>query len=158
MRISKFTIAGSAVFAAGMLVIGMALSVGGNFASTALAGQVASCAPTATLVADSVQVAPSCTPTTVVKAKTHTPTTSPTAAATSTPVPATPAPPNTPAPPAAATATKAGGGVGAGGVTPPNTGAGGSGGGSMEFALIAAGAVLAALGGGSVLVGVRRRS
>ena len=138
----RFTLVGSVLLAAGMLIVGLAIAVGGDFATTALAGEDTN-TPTNTSV-----------PT--VRLKTHTPISTNTAAATSTEVPATPAPVHTQAP----APTQPGGGTEGVGVKPPNTGSGsGSAGPSgASLWLLLGGIAVAATGGGAVLVGVRRRS
>jgi hypothetical protein len=96
------------------------------------------------------QQLPTCSPTPTTRIKTHTPTTTPTEAATDTPVPAT----STPVPP---TKTPSGGNEGAN-VRPPNTGTGDSARSDVNIWLVAAGAVLAAAGGGALFAGARKRS
>jgi len=104
-------------------------------------------------VVAAVQELPTCTPTRA-RIKTHTPTSTPTAAPTDTPLPATPAP-TQPAP----TATKPGGGTEGQGVRPPDTGTGATASGAtVDRSLLVLGTLFLALGGGSLLAGVRRRS
>jgi hypothetical protein len=68
-------------------------------------------------------------------------------------VPATEVPTNTPVPP---TKTPSGGNEGAS-VRPPNTGTGDGSRGGVSVWLVAAGGLLAMVGGGSLLAGMRRR-
>ena len=161
MNTSKLMLPGAAAIAIGAALLGL------SFASPqgASAGNIVPCDSTPVTHGDSVSSLiadtptntptdtpiPTCTP---VKLKTHTPTNTATAAATQTPVPVTPAPTQP-----AATATQPGGGAGGQQVLPPNTGTGAMAAGSgIELPFLVAGMLLLVLGGGSILVGARRRS
>ena len=96
------------------------------------------------------------TPETPQTAKTHTPTVTTTPEATNTPAATTTSVPATQAP--APSATRPGGGNEGVQVRPPNTGTGGGNASGLSGSwLIAFGVMLVAVGGGSLLFGVRRR-
>jgi LPXTG-motif cell wall-anchored protein len=134
------------------LIVGAAVMTAsfGGASSVSAGGQSCGDAPTATPELSVLQELPTCSPTPTVRIKTHTPTTTPTEVATDTPEPAT----NTPVPP---TKTPQGANEGAS-VRPPNTGTGGGTGSHVNIWLVAAGAVVAAAGGGALVAGARKRS
>ena len=168
---TKLNLLGAAGLIAGVMLLGLAAS--NQTTSSVYAGSTPAPtntpAPTATLDACQqqaldiqaavVQVPPACTatPQTPQTAKTHTPTVTTTPAATNTPAATTTSAPATQAP--APSATRPGGGNEGVQVRPPNTGTGGGNASGVSTTwLIALGAMLVAVGGGSLLFGARRRS
>ena len=167
MKLNRWILIGAPAAIVGLMLVGASFSVGEP--TVALAGDFTptfACDATVTPTQEITQIengnnlsafqqftetsTPTCTPTS--KPKTHTPTPEPTEEDT-----ATPAPSNTPPPPPPATNTPTGGGAGV--VTPPAPGPGDAGSGSNTARMwLAAGLALAFAGGGTFLVGVRRRS
>lgn len=170
---ARLTLVGAALFAVGMMVVGLALSTTGGGSANVEAGQE-SCA-TITQTPDPTSTsAPSSTPdpTSSIElssfgngpvictatpeddddddddpTRTRTATRTATAAATQPPQPTVPAPqPTSPS-----------GGAGAGGVQPPETGTGPSTDDSLSMLLMTLGAVVAVAGGSFVLLGVTRK-
>jgi hypothetical protein len=162
MRSQTWSVAGAAVVAAGVLMLGMAYATSG----VVHAGNQIPCDATPTVFTDKAESlsvgngAPAfqaagfreeCTATATPqqRLKTHTPTpTNTEAPKTNTPVP-TPTQPAPTATPKAVSESVS--------VKPPNTGSGSGGSGSMTLWLLVLGTAAVALGGGTVLVGVRRR-
>ncbi len=167
MKSNRWAFFGASAIAAGVFVLGMAYATSGVAhatipqvpcdATSFTSGQVDPAPDVAAAgivaVADSVVpcTATPTTPTPQRKLKTHTPTVTPTESPkTATPVPTNTQPVPTNTPKAASEAVS---------VKPPNTGSGDSlSGGNLSLWLAALGAMSVALGGGAVLVGVRRRS
>lgn len=162
---TRFTVLGATLFAIGMLVVGLALSTGFR-TEKAFAGNGNGCPttptpdptadPSASVVGPSSQdlsaqqAAPECTATSTKKPNvTRTPTRTATPEASNTAAPSATRP--------APTATSPGGGVGSGGLQPPDTGTGPSSDNTLGMLLMTLGAVVAAAGGGFVLLGVTRR-
>ncbi len=175
MRIRKFVGAGLAAMVVGGMLIGLSFSSGAveagnqnpNCVTPPAASATAVSDPTATsttipalapnIVANAV--APTCVPPTAtptVKLLTHTPTATSTPAATQTPGPTNTAAPTNTVAPAPNTPANGAGNLGAS-VRPPNTGTGGSGGSGSTLWLLVGGVALLAIGGGSMLAGVRGR-
>ena len=159
MKIRKFTTLGAAGLLAGVMLLGVAASNHG--ASSVQAGNGCT-TPTVTINSSqqSTVQQPCVTPSEVPtegRVKTHTPTQTSTAEATNTAVAtSTPQVVNTQAP--APSATRPSGGNEGASVRPPNTGSGGGTSGGAGIWLVALGAMLVALGGGSLIFGVRRRA
>jgi hypothetical protein len=151
MHASRLMIGGAGALALAAVLVGLSFG-----APRALAGITVPCGatatPTATQVVAAVAANPTCTPVTFVKSAT--PTFTVTVLPSATAVPPTQAPPT--AVPPTATATPSGGAAGQG-VRPPDTGSGTDAGSRVSLELLLAGAALAVVGSGSLVVGARRR-
>jgi len=151
MRAWSFVLGGSLSLAAAAVLVALSFAVPRTYAGISTSTPT----PCVTLPPAGVsafQQLPTCTPVQIVRSAT--PTFTATVPATSTPVPATPAPTQ---PRPTATATSPSGGSGGQAVTPPNTGSGlDSGAGYNVYMLLAAG-LFAAMGGGLIVVAVKRR-
>lgn len=156
MRSQTWPMAGAAVVAAGVLMLGMVYATSGVVHAGVNAQVPCDQTPFTGTNPDVVRVGIAAQPDSVVpqctetprKVRTHTPTATPTEPPkTNTPVPSTATSTNTPKAASEAVSVK-----------PPNTGLGNGGSGDMTLWLLALGAAAVAFGGGAVLVGVRRRS